>query len=485
MEKPDNQILLIGDFVEFVDKLKEDSQISREENASVNSFLEANKVVRATKVNVHNALLHWHISMSGMTSQSRYFDNVTNLLLQLKERENNPLDYSQVVNELKAQIKNIQPASTDYSKYEDVIVGLAHDVELKLAVNSNVSPKLNNEEHLAMSVFFTYLFDGCSSLLRTVSAKKGDLISTPQGRDICQMWYSPSRSYIFPLNQGHNRPEKLAKEQMAIVNSVLANKLKEAKLSGEDIDIVYSPDFAKSIWIHFAIKAGIKESDIKSIIKDIPSSYSYINNFTEEPLSNERRMQILSNVARIIMPDNRKWFVMGLRDKTTPEIIDKVLSASDIKLPLYHPLTEITKRVGKKKKEAVKPFISHVLFFNCRNSEIGLIFKHILDYSWPYNISKSNSRQCAQVTDMERFQRQIGQLTPDVEITMATEEDLKKGDMVRITHGYYVDGKKIYEGEIEKLPNANRQEYVIRLFGDLAVKATANVPAYNLTRINH
>lgn len=97
-----------------------------------------------------------------------------------------------------------------------------------------------------------------------------DIPHVSQIDDIVEkMLVSKRKKYVFCLDQGKKREGQILRDMLHKMSSVIGGY-------GFDFSGEFSRDSITSLWISAALKAGIKVTEIRSIVKNIPKDYSYI-----------------------------------------------------------------------------------------------------------------------------------------------------------------------------------------------------------------
>ena len=191
----------------------------------------------------------------------------------------------------------------------------------------------------------------------------------------------------------------------------------------------------------------------KEATQSTPSPYSY------PALS----LRSLRRVASYLIPDYRRWYAMGLRPRVTPDTVTDRLDDLGISLETFYPLAE--KRVGKKLKKKLTPYISRVLFFKARPGQLDRLFGKIGDIAWGYRQTKEAGSPYAVIADMNNFKRCIQALDPQTDIDILDDAALERlralscGQRVLITGGPWSG----YEGTVLKTATPDHYHLVITL----------------------
>lgn len=327
----------------------------------------------------------------------------------------------------------------------------------------------------ALNIFLYLLYDVRMSVTDMVNLRfeSADPVC-PQIEDILTaMHASPRRKYVFELSQGKVREQRIVKNIVGDVHSAL-------RMSGMRFDSGFSRDSITAIWIAGALRCGIHLPEIRAMVDSIPSEYEALSLVHPAMLSVSRREEIIRTVADLINDNASRWFVMRLRAGKTPEDIDRgvcdIMPESRPDVVFYYPKRIVTRKENKKLVREEVPYIPGILFFRMRKDRVASLFHHIGDMAWCYRISNRPDSPYSVIPrrEMERFQRQIGQFTPDIKIDLVERETpLEVGSRVRINGGGMMVG---LEGLIEDVHDADGTcTYTLRISQTAALRWTVRV----------
>ncbi len=174
----------------------------------------------------------------------------------------------------------------------------------------------------------------------------------------------------------------------------------------------------------------------------------------------------------VVIEDSLRWFAMKLRRGVVPaDIIKRYGEIGET----YYPCEEIARRVDGKMTMETRAVIADVLFFRSRRSDILPMFRAIGDMAWCYrqNGLPDSPYSVIPDSDMLRFQRTIGQFTPDMVVTPGDYADRGVGRKVRITGGI-MEG---YEGVIYSCPSSGDGRILrLQLINDCGIDVKVEIP---------
>jgi hypothetical protein len=301
------------------------------------------------------------------------------------------------------------------------------------------------------------------------------LTASPTGRDcaqaaaIVERYAAPRRKYLFPLSQGRTTDHRIALTLQARIPAVLT-------YLGYPEAVPFTRQAVRALWTEVARRCRIPDADIRAALGEA---------------DDEVRDEVLGTVADYLNDSTPQWYAMKLRRGVTPDDIQCRLAdeptRADRPLQTYYPCEEITRRVGKKLKHTTRAYISEVLFFRVPFYEILPLFRLIGDMAWCYRTANTPGAPYAVIHDLDRFQRCVGQLTPDMQVEPLDDADLGVGQTVRITGGC-MEG---YEGQIFSLPKADgattdstKRLFKLKLISDKGLKITVDIPEYYIEKLD-
>lgn len=280
------------------------------------------------------------------------------------------------------------------------------------------------------------------------------------------------RKYLFDLNQSKVRPTKIFKELTEGLTSLM-------KSAGMRLVVGNVRDEITAIWIAAAIKCGVDICDILAIISAVPYRYRALTLIEKSEISEDRKHEIICQVADCINDNTPRWFVMKLRKGVSfDEIKDKIekeLPGRLSTMELYYPTYTKTKKVGRKVIKEQIPFVPDMLFFRTQYNKVRSLFAKIGDIAWCFKTSQFADSKYSVISheEMTNFQRCVGQFTPDIWIELVSVNRLlSKGRMVRITGGMM----KGYKGKIEDLnDDKGTRKFFLRVSSENALNWTVEV----------
>ncbi len=162
----------------------------------------------------------------------------------------------------------------------------------------------------------------------------------------------------------------------------------------------------------------------------------------------------INNVCNLVVDNTEHWYAMKLRDRVTPEQIQRLVCSDEHRFPCrqfktYYPMEDIKVRVGGRWKQDTKAFIRDVLFFRTKERYVTPLFRIVRNYAWIFRQSNSAMSPYAVISqhEMENFQRAISQFTDDISVTIVENSDIRVGKRVKLNVGEFAGCEGIIEDE--------------------------------------
>lgn len=280
-----------------------------------------------------------------------------------------------------------------------------------------------------------YLFYNVNASVADVIGMKFGAVGNdcPQVDDLVNgMRISPHSQYVFPLGQGKKRDAAIVRDLISSMHSTL-------RTIGLDFGGSFSRDKLASLWITSAFGCGISPQQIRSMVRILPSDYSFLSLLPHKPIAPCRESAIIKRVAESFNDKSVRWYVMRLRPGVTPDDIAASLTDEDRvennELTFYYPVKKEVRKENKKLVKIETPYLPGLLFFRLRSDKVGRFMSRIGEMAWCYRVSNSQDSPYSYITcrEMMAFQRYIGDFTPDIEMELVSHApSVKVGDKVRI-----------------------------------------------------
>lgn len=280
-----------------------------------------------------------------------------------------------------------------------------------------------------------YLFYNVNASVADIVGLKFDTVGADcQQIDdlVSRMRNSPQSQYVFPLGQGKRRTPAIVRDLISSIHSTLRS-------IGLDFGGLFSRDRLTSLWITCALGCGISPWHIRSMVRILPSDYSFLSLLPYKPIDSCRETVIVNRVAESFNDKSVRWYVMRLRRGVTPDDIAASLTdkdrAADKELTFYYPVKKEVRKENKKLVTIETPYLPGLLFFRLRSDKVGRFMSRIGEMAWCYRVSNSPDSPYSYITcrEMMAFQRYIGDFTPDIEMELVSQApSVKIGDKVRI-----------------------------------------------------
>ena len=226
------------------------------------------------------------------------------------------------------------------------------------------------------------------------------------------------------------------------------------------------------LWTCLALNSGILPDTVKGLLTEAPPKMPLLNLCTMRTASPQEAVKICQSVAESMQGEEKQWFAMRLRPRVSYDMLLQRFSilSDHLKMPeLFYPCEEIAKRTGGKMVWADRPVIRDVVFFKKRKSEIYTMFSKIFDLAWCYRRPGVKPGNYAPIPSkaMEEFRKAIGFLTPDFEVSLSSEYDLKPGEEVVILDTKYMEehGRILKKPAFDKDGNKIYRVMLLNSFG--------------------
>ncbi len=305
-----------------------------------------------------------------------------------------------------------------------------------------LSSRLDKEIALYIDLFVVSILTGCRSLLEVALLKKADINAvSEQVATILERYAEPTRKYVFPLLQSERTPRQLESHVEAKI---------VALLNSRGIHIGKSVlDTARNFWTHTAIKCGIAPSEISAVLSGTPSS--------------KAQTETIKSVGEAFMSNPANWYAMKLRRGVKINgITERLAEIEEYLRPIetFYPCTETLRKENKKMVKELTPVIPDVLFFKSRMTDVRSLFAKIGDLSWCYRRANGTGEYAVIArSEMEHFQRAIGQFSSDYEVGPIGFIQPKEGDKIKVIGGIFGGN----EGELLKVMEQPEEGTIYRL----------------------
>lgn len=356
---------------------------------------------------------------------------------------------------------------------------------VKAAMNlSKSSVKENTTAYIYIKAFQYLLFNPLASLNDVVNLKYSDPMPDNLHIEdiVISMRKAPQSKYVFPLQQGKRR-------EPAIVRSLLSELHSTGRRVGMVFGDTFSRDSITEIWIAAAIESGMPYSDIVSVIKNLPQTYSFLSLIPGRVLSEEKKTEIINIVADSIANKTPGWFVLRLRGGVDPEDIKNRLADKESPLrrmiSYYYPLRTVKRMVKKKMVTKQRPLIPGILFFRLPYDRVNPLISVVGDLAWCYRSSANPESPYSVIpqSEMKLFQRSVGAYTSDIEMDIISSlPPLAVGDEVIIEDGSMLDGQQATIRKVRSIDG--KITYTLRLSDTAFIRwEEVTLPASSITKV--
>lgn len=292
-----------------------------------------------------------------------------------------------------------------------------------------------SERHrLSVDIVLFALFCGGLSFDEIIAWKKNDCREThPAIREIVDRYARPKNKYLFPLEQSRHTPNQLLRN---------VKQLFEEALSSVDIRpaVLYS-DLALDLWCTVALRCALSPARIVSCAGRRPRFNPIFALSSPVETEPEERAGIRNRVIALLTDDPIQWYAMQLRPRTSfKQFQDRI--ESTVRIPLsdiYYPFQNIAKKASNKVVFSKRPVVSGLLYFKCRDSEIGTFFRNLGDLAWGYKEGHDTDCPYASIpqAEIDRLQTAIGAFAVGSEAFPVGTIPLAPGDRVEVIGGIF------------------------------------------------
>ena len=315
-----------------------------------------------------------------------------------------------------------------------------------------------NDDAIAADIVLYSLTHGCIPLIEVARLTRADipadqspLIEDTTSLIISRQQDGSRRKYIFPLDQSSLTPRQLSLR----VNKIVTDLFRRCRLPLSDNIF----DTVRSLWAYAALRIGISPAHILARLGSAPVGLPILRLFRPErdPFASKAVKE--EEIAEVFITNPRRWYAMNMRPGVRFSQLEKRLEILADQLPpvtLFYPCEEIVKVIRKKIVYRKKPYISQVVFFRAKATDIIRIFSRIGDLAWCYTVNGRIGSPYAEISQrqFDRFQQTIDSFTPDYEVAETGQLQLKKNDRVQIVGGLFAGHEATFDSVREADPEA-------------------------------
>ena len=268
------------------------------------------------------------------------------------------------------------------------------------------------------------LLGGAIPLSQLINLRKRDVRrpDAPQldsySAEIIRRNETPTRLYVFSLNQSQRTPRQIANE----INEIFRPWVQRFGLmqapGGTTKEEPDADAIAASIWAALAMHAGATPSEALGCLRR-SAPLAIPQYCTPATVSEETAAEWRKCVAEMLRRTEPQWYAMQLRRGVKFEELRREISENIKPVPeLFYPCETIMRVVRNKKVVQDQPVISRTAFFRATPDAILPMFRKIGDMAWCYRVHNSSLAPYAVIprAEMKRFQAAVGIFTPDIEL---------------------------------------------------------------------
>lgn len=410
-----------------------------------------------------------HLSGNSLKTCLHYLDIISSLHHAVAADDGNPP--TSIFKDFKSKAKALEDAPAAMCITES-------DFQKALSATKMAS-RLSGTLSLATDLLLLSLIRGARPLAETAMLKKGALDpDDDEVQAIVARQSSPRKKYVFTLGQAEATPRQLAAKVAAEVRDLLRLRGLAPGLNPDDT--------VRSLWAYAALKCGAPGSDVVAALGGAPAALPVLSLCQPRELPELRKEALRRAVAEMYISNPMRWYAMRLRPRVKFEDVERRFSIykEELRRPeIYYPYEEIARRTGKKLIFEKKPFISDVVFFHTRITDILPLFSKIGDIAWCYTTNGRRGGQYAEIStlDFRRFQQTVGQFTPEYEVGPLGQLTPREDEEVVVMGGLF-DGRTAGFKKIDKT-DAGDTLYRLRLIGDNGIEWRIGIDSRRVKRL--
>lgn len=326
-------------------------------------------------------------------------------------------------------------------------------------------------ENEIFDIFLYLLYDVNATIYNAINFTFDEAVGKlPQIEDISDKYKATKRTkYVFGLQQRQARDSQITRE----ITSKLTTQLSDLGLK---FSAPLSRDTINAIWVAAALRSGISAIEIRSVVDIVPQAYRLLELIKPISLTPTRKTEILQKVADHINDNKKYWYVMQLRPGKTPQDVKRKLETKGYSLLneicFYYPSHTIMQKNGRKKlQQKTVPYLPGVLFFYLRRNDVAPLFsKYIGAEAWCFRYTNRADSPYSAIsrTEMEQFQRYVGEFTDDIRLEMVTRDQAFPIDELVKVYGGAMDGRICRITAVDN--KDDKREYTLALAENVVVR---------------
>lgn len=348
------------------------------------------------------------------------------------------------------------------------IHALADEVPVRLMALAHPATKVSPQLSLARDVLMMAIYLGGLSpeAIGALSADDPAVATDAAVAAIAQRRRSRS-PYLFALRQGSRSAESLR----AAITALWGDALKAAGLALPAGAV--GPHLAADIWAECALRAGFQPAAIAGALAQTGADSPLMAFGGAEALPPEAAQAMRSRVGAMLQSDPDEWHALQMR----PHVLYSTLRSrlddptTETLSAIFYPMEEIVRRTGRRTTATSRPVVPGLLFFRCRTSQLGPLFRSIGDLAWGYRTRRGPGAPYAVISPeaMRLFQTTIGHFDSDTIVLPAGTITPRPGDRIEIIGGDFIGLTATFDSDITR---GGRTIYRLKLMGDNAIEWT-------------
>lgn len=356
-----------------------------------------------------------------------YFNILSGLYKSVSEKKSKAVD---IFKPLRDRINRL-----DSDK--EILIDNSKKIDALISRNIDKEPDPEKALYKDISLFSLLSGDFDFSALSSLKKENVDLLA-PALKEIALRHISPTRKYVFPLDQTKFTKKQLKENLDQKLTTFLKSYGFSVKISAEDT--------LRGIWANLALNSGISPDAVIAFLGKAPSSCPLLALCSPGEIKPGQKEELLEGVRSQFKTETPSWYAMQLRQGVKYDDLRKRLAqvAADSGtsvLKTFYPVEEISRKIGKRLTKEEKPVIGNIVFFRSLPCEVYPLFRNIWEIAWCYRDKSTPGNPYAVIRDaeMDIFRKAIGMFTPEFEVAPTGELPLKPGDKVVIIDGQFTD----------------------------------------------
>lgn len=274
--------------------------------------------------------------------------------------------------------------------------------------------------------------------------------------------------YLFALRQATRSVHSLRQAVKALWGDALA-------AAGLNLDLAADNDaLAADLWAECALRAGFAPAAIAGALRQAGADSPLMALGETDAITADQARTMRGRVNAMLQSDPEQWHALQMRPRVNYSTLRSRMDATGASAALstvFYPMEEIVRRTGRRTTAKSRPIVPGLLFFRCRTSHLGPLFRNIGDLAWGYRTRRGPGAPYAVISPeaMQLFQITIGRFDSDTEVLPAGTITPQPGDRIEIIGGDFIGRTATFAEDVAK---GGRTIYRLKLMGDNAIEWT-------------